>query len=223
MLNLAVIEQALNPCYKEGMSIDRRSAILAAAADLIRENGVATVRTRDVTARAGVGIGLLNHYFKWGELRALAAAQALWAEIDCLVPDASAPDQQLETFLARAFGEGADPLWRLWIEVTDLAMSDPDMARAAEGCAEGILNELSAILERGAANQLWHCPAPRAAALRILAFHDGLVGFVLTGLPRVERADAAEHLRRFVALELGLPQQGLWRCSGDQKAAVSPP
>ena len=189
------------------MTTDRRTAILSAAADLIRENGVAAVRTRDVTTRAGVGIGLLNHYFKWGELRALAAAQALWAEIDRVVPDAPTPDRQLDVFLTRAFGEDADPLWRLWIEVTDLAMSDPDMARAAEGCAEGILDELAAILEQGAANGQWHCPAPRAAALRILAFHDGLVGFVLTGLPRVDRAEAAEHLKRFVALELGLPQQ----------------
>ena len=71
------------------MTTDRRTAILSAAADLIRENGVAAVRTRDVTTRAGVGIGLLNHYFKWGELRALAAAQALWAEIDRVVPDAT--------------------------------------------------------------------------------------------------------------------------------------
>ncbi|MCC5975278.1 MAG: TetR family transcriptional regulator C-terminal domain-containing protein [Rubellimicrobium sp.] len=201
------------------MTIDRRAAILSAAADLIRENGVAAVRTRDVTARAGVGIGLLNHYFKWGELRALAAAQALWAEIDRVVPDAPTPDRQLDVFLARAFGEDADPLWRLWIEVTDLAMSDPDMARAAEGCAEGILNELAAILEQGAAKRLWHCPAPRAAALRILAFHDGLVGFVLTGLPRVERAEAAEHLNRFVALELGLPQQG---CEASWPSASAP-
>ena len=190
------------------MTIDRRAAILSAAADLIRENGVAAVRTRDVTARAGVGIGLLNHYFKWGELRALAAAQALWTEIDRIVPDAPTPDRQLDAFLTRAFGADADPLWRLWIEVTDLAMSDPDMARAAEGCVEGILDELAAILEQGAAKGHWHCPAPRAAALRILAFHDGLVGFGLTGLPKLERAEAAEHLKRFVALELGLPQQG---------------
>ncbi|WP_322892187.1 MULTISPECIES: TetR family transcriptional regulator C-terminal domain-containing protein [unclassified Yoonia] len=187
------------------MTTDRRAAILSAAADLIRENGVAAVRTRDVTARAGVGIGLLNHYFKWGELRALAAAQALWTEIDRVAPDAPTPDRQLHVFLARAFGEDADPLWRLWIEVTDLAMSDPDMARAAEGCAEGILDELAAILEQGAAKGHWHCRVPRASALRILAFHDGLVGFVLTGLPKLTRAEAAEHLNRFVALELGLP------------------
>ncbi|MCC6009016.1 MAG: TetR family transcriptional regulator C-terminal domain-containing protein [Rhodobacteraceae bacterium] len=190
------------------MTTDRRAAILSAAADLIRENGVAAVRTRDVTARAGVGIGLLNHYFKWCELRALAAEQALWAEIDRVVPDAPTPDLQLDVYLTRAFGPDADPLWRLWIEVTDLAMSDPDMARAAEGCAEGILDELAAILEQGAAKGHWHCPAPRAAALRIFAFHDGLVGFVLTGLPKLERAEAAKHLKRFVALELGLPQQG---------------
>lgn len=194
----------LNPWYFVAMTIDRRAAILAAAAELIREKGVAAVRTRDVTARAGVGIGLLNHYFKWGELRALAAAEALWAEIDRVVPDAPASDQQLQIFLTRAFGSDADPLWRLWIEVTDLAMSDQDMARAAEACAEGILQELSAILEQGAAQGHWHCPMPRDAAVRILALHEGLVGFVLTGLPRVTRAEAAAHLKRFVALELGL-------------------
>lgn len=188
------------------MTMDRRAAILAAAAELIRERGIAAVRTRDVTARAGVGIGLLNHYFRWGELRAQAAAKALWAEIERVIPTEARPDRQLDIFLTCAFGAEADPLWRLWIEVTDLAMSDADMALAAGGCAEGILDELADILAEGATQELWRCAEPRAAALRILAFHDGLVGFVLTGLPRVERSEASAHLKRFVALELGLPQ-----------------
>ncbi len=187
------------------MTTDRRAAILAAAADLIRERGIATVRTRDVTARAGVGIGLLNHYFRWGELRAQAAAVALSAEIDRVVPDAPSPERQLDLFLQSAFGAQADPLWRLWIEITDLAMTDPDMAQAAREAAEGIRDALASILADGADRQLWRCAAPRDAALRILAFHDGLVGFVLTGLPPVDRAEAAKHLERFVALELGLP------------------
>jgi AcrR family transcriptional regulator len=187
------------------MTTDRRAAILAAAAELIRERGIAAVRTRDVTARAGVGIGLLNHYFRWGELRAQAAALALAAEIDRVVPDAPSPDRQLDLFLKRAFGSEADPLWRLWIEITDLAMTDPDMAAAARECAEGIRDDLAALLADGADRNLWHCAAPRDAALRILAFHDGLVGFVLTGLPPVDRDEAMRHLERYVALELGLP------------------
>lgn len=185
------------------MLTDRRAAILAAAVELIREKGVASVRTRDVTARAGVGIGLLNHYFRWGSLRATAAAEALQTEIDHILPGQGLPEWQLDAFIARAFTCEADLLWRLWIEISDLAMTDADMGEAASGCAEGILDLVATILAKGAAQGLWRCAEPRGSAMRILAFHDGLVGFVLTGLPKLERSEASVHFERFVALELG--------------------
>lgn len=51
----------------------RRTAVLAAAVDCIAETGWESVRLRDVAARAGVSIGLLQHYF---ESREQLVAQA---------------------------------------------------------------------------------------------------------------------------------------------------
>jgi AcrR family transcriptional regulator len=48
---------------------DRRTQILHATVDLLLENGLAATKTRAVTERSGVGTGLLNHYFRWNDLR----------------------------------------------------------------------------------------------------------------------------------------------------------
>ena len=44
---------------------------------------------------------------------------------------------------------------------------------------------------------------PDLRALRILAAQDGLAGFVLCGVPRLDRGEAEAHLRHVVALECG--------------------
>ena len=54
---------------------DRQSRLVEATIELLLEGGLRAVTTRAVTQRAGVGTGLLNHYFRWPELRALAWAQ----------------------------------------------------------------------------------------------------------------------------------------------------
>ena len=50
----------------------RRKQLVEATIALVLEAGLRATKTRDVTERAGVGTGLLNHYFRWPELRALA-------------------------------------------------------------------------------------------------------------------------------------------------------
>ena len=62
------------------MSGDERvgtaALIQQAAVGVLLEVGLKAATTRAVTTRAGVGRGLLNHYYRWPELRAKA-----WAEI----------------------------------------------------------------------------------------------------------------------------------------------
>ncbi|XOT96462.1 helix-turn-helix domain-containing protein, partial [Alcaligenes pakistanensis] len=55
---------------------DSATRIRQAAVEILLEVGVRAATTRMVTERAGVGRGLLNHYFRWSELRAQA-----WGEI----------------------------------------------------------------------------------------------------------------------------------------------
>ena len=181
----------------------RRAAIFAAAKALIRERGLSEVRTRDVTERAGVGIGLLNHYFRWQDLRAEAAVAALQDEIEQMFPAKGAPDTTLARFVRQAFTERSAPLWRLWIEATDAALSDEVMSKALAGCALGLADRIAATLEAGTRASLWNCANPRASAMRILALHDGLAGFVLTGIPPLSRAEATAHLKAQINQECG--------------------
>ncbi|MFN7783803.1 MAG: TetR family transcriptional regulator C-terminal domain-containing protein [Lysobacterales bacterium] len=181
----------------------RRAAIFAAAKALIRERGLSEVRTRDVTERAGVGIGLLNHYFRWQALRAEAAVAALEEEIERVFPIAAAPGAVLTGFVKQAFTERSAPLWRLWIETTDAALTDEEMSKALASCAVGLLERVASTLDAGSRLELWSCPNPRASAMRILALHDGLAGFVLTGIPPISRAEATAHLKAQVNQECG--------------------
>ena len=184
---------------------DRREALITTTAALLLEQGLSATRTRDVTTRAGVGVGLLNHYFSWSALRAAALGRVLQESVARIAPhgDAADPQATLEAFLSASFSADTDPLWRLWIEAIDAAMSDPEVARATEGAARDLHARLSGCLAAGTASGLWRCADPAGAALRILAAQDGFSGFVLGGVPRIPRGDAEAHLRHVVALECG--------------------
>jgi AcrR family transcriptional regulator len=182
-----------------------RAAILQAAAHLLRERGLTATRPRDVTALAGVSTGLLNHYFTWNVLRATALAQVLTEGLEALLPAAAVldPDPRtiLDTLVEAVFAEEADPLWRLWVEAVEAAPTDPAMADALSRASAAYVDRIAACLERGVKLQLWRCPDPAATAFRLSALHDGLVGMLLTGLPRLTRAGAITHMRTAFLLE----------------------
>ncbi len=54
--------------------------IRAAAVDVLLAVGLRAATTRMVTDQAGVGRGLLNHYFRWPDLRA-AAWESIFAAV----------------------------------------------------------------------------------------------------------------------------------------------
>lgn len=173
--------------------------ILRAAAEVLHEVGLQAATTRAVTDRAGVGRGLLNHYFRWPDLRAMAW-EAVFAEVD-MTEDA--PDKALETWLATAFVTEARAYWRLWLEATELAATDPAMAAALGRVQRRLLATLADSLARGNVAGHWRCTHPEATALRLTALQDGLAGLLLAGTTDLTPAQAEGHLRRVAALELG--------------------
>jgi AcrR family transcriptional regulator len=186
---------------KRRSGAERREEIVTATVALMREQGLAALTTRDVTGRLGVGAGLLNHYFTWSELRALAFERLIRADLDAPLPAGDSPTAELAALLDGAFLPDADPGWRVWMEAIEAARNDPALDAAVARCEAMLLDRIAMILAAGHASGAWRCADPRATAWRVLALHDGLVGFLLATPPRVTRAEAGRHLRHLVALE----------------------
>jgi AcrR family transcriptional regulator len=183
---------------------DRRKAIIEATGAVLLRRGLAAATTREVAAELGVGAGLLNHYFTWSQLRALALGDVLARDLDGLMPaegKSPAPAQTLSRFIDGAFAAQAEPIWRLWIEAIETAVSDAAVADVITAAARRLHLTLAAVIAAGHDAGDWRCPDANGAATRILAAHDGLVGFVISGVLLVDRSAARSHLTAVVALE----------------------
>jgi AcrR family transcriptional regulator len=180
--------------------------IVQATVALLLEVGLRAATTRAVTAKAGVGTGLLNHYFRWTTLRALA-----WGRIfDAVAQDQFSPDHDpqvaIERYFTTAFSPDAHRLWHLWSEGTELAVSD-DAMRAALDTARSRLNEgLLGILAAGCRSNRWQLPDPHGTAIRLGALYDGLAGLLLSSSATMTAEQAEMHLRTAFGLEASLPR-----------------
>lgn len=175
--------------------------ILQATIDVLLTNGLQAATTRQVTEQAGVGRGLLNHYYNWQELRVLAWEVIFEEVIHDQFAQFTAADQAIEYYLASAFTTDAPIYWKLWLEATDLAIHDQVMAQALEKVQQRMLTHLTESLTKGHAQGLWRLPDASATALRLSALYDGLVGLLLSGATRLTAEEAEKHLRQQFSLE----------------------
>lgn len=180
---------------------DRRTQILQATVDLLLESGLAATRTRAVTERSGVGTGLLNHYFRWSDLRA-AAWKLIFDDVakETFAPDLP-PDQVMDRYFAEAFVPEAERYWRLWLEATDLAKEDEAIAQVLGEAQARLDKALCGVLVAGTASGLWTLADPEATATRLGALYDGLAGLLHCRSKRLTRSAAEAHLRHLFALE----------------------
>ncbi|WP_370206433.1 TetR/AcrR family transcriptional regulator [Pararhodobacter marinus] len=184
---------------------DRQSRLVEATIELVLEGGLRAVPTRAVTQRAGVGTGLLNHYFRWPELRALAWAQIFEAVARDQFAQADDPEAALERYFATAFTPDARRFWHLWLEATELAASDDFMQAAFRKASAQARTGLADLLAAGAAQGVWRLADPQATALRLGALYDGLAGLLLSPAQILDADQAEAHLRKAFALECEAP------------------
>ncbi|MDV2117203.1 TetR/AcrR family transcriptional regulator [Alcaligenes faecalis] len=180
---------------------DSASRIRQAAVEVLLEVGVRAATTRRVTERAGVGRGLLNHYFRWSELRADA-----WGEIFDYLLDQEAqgshdPQVLMESYLNSAFEQNNRMYWFLWLDAADLAKTDAALAAVMTRVQGRMLGQLASYLRSGAEQGLWHAPDPEGTALRLSALYDGLANMLLTESTELSSVQAEQHLRRLFFLE----------------------
>jgi AcrR family transcriptional regulator len=193
--------------------VERREEIIDVTAQVLLEKGLAAATTRDVTAQLGVGVGLLNHYFSWSELRATAFELIVQHDLEASLPKERtvAPKSLLEELIKNTFARQADSIWRLWVDCWELSAKDELLAKAARTQLRAWRERLAWLIEQGNSGNAWQCEDPQGAAWRILALLDGLAGYVLSSAPELTRAQATAHLRIAVTHELNLPMKEFLR------------
>lgn len=184
-----------------------RDRIFQAAAEVILEKGLAQTQTRMVTERAQVGTGLLNHYFKWPELRAAAWEQIFQAVIDDQWRAGEPPRIAMDRFLNEAFDAEARLFWKLWLEAERLAPDDKPIAAALERIRSQMRDRLAALLQAGIAQGVWSLDDAAATAVRLEAMRDGLAGLILSADPDMDAKQAGAHLKRLFEMEASGSQQ----------------
>jgi AcrR family transcriptional regulator len=172
-----------------------RERIFEATVAVLMEVGLQGAQTRAITERAGVGTGLLNHYFRWPDLRAAAWA-AIFADVArTLRQPGETPRDAIDRFLVESFAPQARPLWRLWIEAEALAAQDPALAEAVSRARLALRDALDQLLQDGVADGSWSLTAPRQTAIRLEALRDGLIGLLLANDPDLTADAARAHLK----------------------------
>jgi AcrR family transcriptional regulator len=193
--------RSISKLPNEGPQDGRRNAIIGATIDVLLESGLLAARTRDVTNRSGVGTGLLNHYFRWSELRAIAWAAIMETAISEQFDLEIDVEVSIEHYLGSSFSDESRSIWQLWLEALDLAQNDPPIAEALLAAQEQLENSLRLILERGCLEKCWTLPDPAGTATRMIALHDGLAGLLLSSVTPLSPEKATAHFRRAFELE----------------------
>jgi AcrR family transcriptional regulator len=178
-------------------SIDhiRRPQILAAAAEVIVERGVAGTRIADVAERCGVSPPAVLYWF---DSREQLLAEALTAdddrfyeELEARVDGAATPGERMVALIETAT-EGADD-FALWMELWTWALRDAGLRAARERFDARWRAAIEAIVADGvAAGQFGGAVDPPQAALAIAALIDGLSAQAALGDPEVSNPRLTE-------------------------------
>jgi AcrR family transcriptional regulator len=177
-------------------SIDhiRRPQILAAAAEVIAERGVAGTRIADVAERCGVSPPALLYWFDSKEqllAEALTADDDRFYEVlDQRLDGAETPGERMVALIETAT-ESADD-FALWMELWTWALRDADLRAARERFDSRWRAAIEAIVVDGiAAGEFGTADAPQAA-LAIAALIDGLSAQAALGDPEVSNPRLAD-------------------------------
>ncbi|MGE5408546.1 MAG: TetR/AcrR family transcriptional regulator [Syntrophothermus sp.] len=188
--------------------------MLAAAAEVIAERGVAATRISDVAERCGVSPPAVLYWFDSKErllAEALIADDArFYEELSARLATAGTPRDRLSILLATAAEDSPD--FALWMELWTWSLRDESLRRARERFDSRWREEIAAIVVAGQrAGEFGDIDAARAA-LAIGALIDGLTVQVALGDPEVDRdgllETAAEFAGRLLETELDVGKVG---------------
>jgi AcrR family transcriptional regulator len=177
-------------------SIDhiRRPQILAAAAEVIAERGVAATRIADVAERSGVSPPAVLYWF---DSKEQLLAEALTADDDRFyeelrerLEEAATPAERMVALIETA---AADSDFALWMELWTWALRDAELRAAREGFDSRWRAAIAAVIAEGVATGEFGATVdPSQTALAIAALIDGLTVQAALGDPEVSVARLTE-------------------------------
>ena len=169
------------------MATDTRERLVRVARELIHSSTFADVSVEDICAKAGVHRGSLYHFFPSKEALGLAVLEANWATMTALLDEAFsadvAPLERIDRFL-QSFGGmlaaarlqiGATPGCPLGNLAAELSAQQGQARTSIAGIFDAWTGRLAdTIQEAQLRGDVDHDVAPRDAALRVLAYVQGL-------------------------------------------------
>ena len=193
-----------------------RVRILAAAAELISEEGIDGVRIARVANRAGVSTSLVHHYFSTRqELLAealmlafdLAAEERFGAEPPRLDRAARSHTETLALAIEECLPELGpnEREWVLWVELWLRAARDPELRPVAARLYERYREWMEELISAGVEAGEFRTDDPGRVADLALGLFDGLGLRALLEDPEMDLSRARELIAEMLATELGLP------------------
>jgi TetR/AcrR family transcriptional repressor of bet genes len=197
----------------------RKPQILAAAVQLLVEEGLASVRVADVARRAGTSATSVIYYF--GTKDALfeeAIAGADDAFYAALLADVERLESGLDR-LAWLIVSSSATDWLLWMDLWVYARRHPEMLTAHRRFDLRFRGMIADSIRHGQARGEWPALDADAIALRLGSLMRGLAVHVALGEHEVTSAMMVDQCLRSVALELGCELVAV-QAAADRQAAA---
>jgi AcrR family transcriptional regulator len=188
-----------------------RVRILAAAAELISEEGIDEVRIARVANRAGVSTALVHHYFS---TREELLTEALMLAFDLAAEERFGAEPEAERSHAAALATAIDEClpelgpnereWVLWVELWLRAARDPELRPVAARLYERYREWMAELIRAGVEAGEFRNDDPERVADLALGLFDGLGLRALLEDPEMDLTRARELIAETLAAELGL-------------------
>jgi AcrR family transcriptional regulator len=184
----------------------RRPAILAAAAEVIRERGLENARIVDVAERAGTSAPSVLYYFaSKAELlkEALTSAEErFYEDLERELEATEDPGERMLTIIGAGCGEG-DYDAALWMELWARALRDPELAAIRAELDGRWRRAIAGVVRYGQKRGEFGPADPEETAVLLGSFLDGLSVQIALGDADVTRQQVHDLSVRLAERELG--------------------
>jgi AcrR family transcriptional regulator len=184
----------------------RRPAILAAAAEVIRERGLENTRVADVAERAGTSAPAVLYWFaSKAELLSVAltaAEENFYEQLEVRLAELDSARDRIVAVIESASGTG-DYDAALWMELWAQALRDDELARIREQLDERWRGTIARIVREGQEAGEFGPTDPDQLALLLASLLDGFAVQIALGDSAGTPERARELCLRLAGAELG--------------------